>query len=319
MKKIVFAAGTNFSVYCSKAIELLKKEGFEVRENTLGRPLTFDDLKDKVTDVGAVIAGMDIWNEELLNLAPELKIIARFGIGYERVDLAAAKKHGVKVTNTRGANADSVAETAILLILGLYKKVIGLDASTRQGGWERFVGHTIRGKKTGLIGFGAIGQYMAKLLAAFDAETYAADLYPNKEAAEKYGVNITDVDWIIKNCDIISLHVPNTPDTEKLINAEKLGQMKKSAILINTSRGQVVDGKALYEALKSGRIAGAGLDVYEIEPARADNPLFGLDNIIVMPHTAAETYESYEKVSLVNAEAIIDTFSGRNPKNWLNP
>ena len=319
MKKIVLATGTNFSAYCAKAKELLRKEGFEVRENTLGRPLTFDDLKDKVSDVGAVIAGVDVWNEELLNLAKELKIIARFGIGVDNINLAAAKKRGVKVTNARGVNADSVAEMTIGLVLGLYRKIIGLDASTRQGQWERFMGRTIREKKAGLIGFGAIAQYAAKLFAAFEAEVYACDLFPDKEAAEKLGVTITEADWIIKNCDIISLHVPSTPETEKFINAEKLNQMKSSAILINTARGAVVDENALYTALKSGKIAGAGLDVYEKEPTNADNPLFALENVVVMPHSSAETYESYEKVSLAAVQAILDTNMGKDPKNWLNP
>jgi D-3-phosphoglycerate dehydrogenase len=319
MKKIVLTTGTNFSLYCMKAKKLLIKEGFEVRENTLGRPLSFDDLKDKVADVGAVIAGVDVWNEELLSLAKKLKIIARFGIGVDNIDLDAAKKHGVKVTNARGASADSVAETVIALILGLYRKFTGLNASIKRGEWERFMGHTIRDKKAGLIGFGAIAQYTAKLLGAFGAEVYVYDLYPDNDAAERYGVMLSDIDWIMKNCDIISLHVPSTNDTIKMINAEKLRQMKNNAILINTARGVVVDEKALYEALKAGQIAGAGLDVYEKEPADASNPLFALDNVAVLPHTAAETYEAYERVSLTAAECILDTYAGRDPKNWLNP
>ena len=319
MNKVVLVTITNFSKYCRNAKLLLEKEGFEVRENTLGRPMTFDDLKDTVGDVGGVIAGVEIWNEELFNLAKELKIIARFGVGYDSVDLSVAKKHGVKVTNAKGENADSVAEMAVTFMLVLSKKTTGLDASTRRGEWERFVGYTLRGKKIGLIGFGAIGQYVAKLLAAFETEIYACDICPNKEVAGKYGVTFTDTNWIVKNCDIISVHVPHTPETEKMINAGNLGQMKKSAILINTARGPIVDEEALYVALKSGKIAGAGLDVYEKEPARATNPLFGLDNVVTTPHTAAETHETYEKVSLANAEAILDTFAGRAPKNWLNP
>jgi D-3-phosphoglycerate dehydrogenase len=319
MKKVVLAAGTNFSLYCMKAKLLLEKEGFEVRENTLGRPMTFDDLKDKVGDVEAVIAGVEVWNEELLELARNLKIIARFGIGVDNIDLAAAKRRGVKVTNARGANADSVAETVIALILGLYRKIIGLNASIRRGEWERFMGHTIRGKKAGLIGFGAIAQYAAKLLAAFGAEIYACDLYPDQEALKKYGAVLSDMDWILKNCDIISLHVPGTSDTAKLMDAEKFDRMKNTAILINTARGAVVDEKALYAALKAGKIAGAGLDVYEKEPADASNPLFSLDNVVVLPHTAAETYEAYERVSLAAVEGILDAYKGKEPQNWLNP
>jgi D-3-phosphoglycerate dehydrogenase len=318
MKKVVLATGTYFSTYCMKARELLEAEGFEVRENTLGRPLGFDDLKDMVGDVWAVIAGVDVWNEELFNLARELKIITRFGIGVDNIDLAAAKRHGVKVTNARGVNADSVGETVIALILSLYRKIVGLDASIKRGEWERYMGHTIRGKKAGLIGFGAIAQYTAMLLHAFGAELYTFDLYPDREAAKKYGVTLTDSDWIIRNCDIISLHVPSTPETEKMINEEKLAVMKNSAVLINTARGAVVDEAALYAALKARKIAGAGLDVYQKEPTDRSNPLFTLDNVTVLPHTAAETFETYEKVSLASAKNIIDTAAGKEPVNWLN-
>jgi D-3-phosphoglycerate dehydrogenase len=171
----------------------------------------------------------------------------------------------------------------------------------------------------GFVGFGAISQATARLLSGFGAELYAFDMFPNREAAAALGVSIIDFDSVIRECDIISLHVPGTPETTRLVGKKQFDMMKSEAILINTARGQVVDEKALYEALKTRRIAGAAIDVFESEPTTAANPLFALDNLTVGPHTAAETYEAYEAVSMATAEAILDVMAGKDPRNWLNP
>ncbi len=319
MKDKVLVTATNYSKYCARAKALLESRGFEIIENEFGRPMTFDELKVRIPEVCGVVVGVDTWNEEVFRLAPKLKVMGRFGIGVDNIDLAAAKRHGIKVMNARGINADSVAEYAVALMLATLRSIVRIDRSTRGGQWERSMGHTIRGKKVGFVGFGAISQYTAKLLSGFGAELYAFDMYPNKEAAARLNVTITDFDAIIRDCDIISLHVPGTPETTRLIGKKQFDAMKRNAILINTARGQVVDEKALCEALKEGRIAGAGLDVYESEPTNKSNPLFALDNVVVGPHTAAETYETYDAVSVATAEAILDVMAGKDPQNWLNP
>jgi Phosphoglycerate dehydrogenase and related dehydrogenases len=318
MANKILITATNYSKYCSRAKKKLEGAGYELIENPFGRPMTFEELKVRVPEVCGVVVGVDTWTEDLFSLAPKLKAMSRFGIGVDNIDLAAAKAHGIKVSNARGANADSVAEYVVGLILALYRDVLGLDASTRKGGWERYIGRTIRGKKVGLVGFGAIAQYVAKLLSAFGATLLAYDLYKDEAAASRYGVSFVGLDEIIEGCDIVSLHVPATPETAKLIGEKELRRMKGSALLINTARGAVVDQAALYKALKEGWIAGAGLDVYEREPTDASNPLFSLDNVIVMPHSAAETYETYEAVSLATAQAIMDVIDGKEPMNWLN-
>ncbi len=318
MKKKILVTATNYSKLCAGAKALLESEGFEIIENTFGRPMTFEELKERVGDISGVVAGVDTWNEAVFELAPHLKIIGRFGIGVDNIDMAEAKKHGIKVMNARAINSDSVAECTIGLILAVLRNLINLDRSTRQGKWERYVGNTIRGKKIGLVGFGAIAQYTAKLLSAFETEVYAYDVYPNHEAARKLGVTMTDLDTIIKQSDIITLHVPCTPETTGLFGSREFEMMKDTAIIVNVARGPVIDEKALYTALKERKIAGAGLDVYEIEPVKADNPLFKLDNVVCLPHSAAETYETYEAVGMATAQAIIDVMGGKEPINWLN-
>ncbi len=319
MKDRVLVTATNYSKYCAPAKALLESRGFEIVENEFGRPMTFDELKTRVPDICAVIVGVDTWNEDVFALAPRLKVMGRFGIGVDNIDLAAAKRHGIKVMNARGINADSVAEYAVALMLACLRDIVGMDRSTREGKWVRSMGRTIRGKKVGFIGFGAISQYAAKLLASFGAELLAFDMVPNREAAAALGVTMTDFDSIVRDCDIVSLHVPGTPETTKLIGKRQFDMMKPGAILINTARGQVVDEAALFAALKERRIAGAGLDVYESEPTTSSNPLFGLDNVVVGAHTAAETYETYDAVSMATAQAVIDVMEGKDPRNWLNP
>lgn len=318
MKKKVLVTATNYSKLCSEAKALLEGEGFEVIENTFGRPMTFNELKEIAGDIYGVVAGVDTWDEEVFKLAQELKVIGRFGIGVDNIDLDAAKRHGIKVMNARAINSDSVAECTVGLILSVLRNIVNLDRSTRNGKWERYVGNTIRGKKVGLVGFGAIAQYTAKLLAAFETEIYAYDVYPNHEAAAKLGVTMTDLETIIKQSDIITLHVPATPETTKLFSEREFEMMKDTAVIVNVARGPVIDQKALYNALKEKKIAGAGLDVFEVEPTSKENPLFEFDNLVVLPHSAAETYETYQAVGIATAQAIIDVYNGKDPINWLN-
>lgn len=217
-------------------------------------------------------------------------------------------------------NSDSVAEMTILQALAVYRNLINLDKTTRAGDWMRYAGHTIHHKVYGLIGFGAIAQNVAKLLSGFGpAEILAYDMFPNHETAKALGVTIADFETVVRRSDIISLHVPGTRETAGLFNEEVFRKMKPEAILVNVARGPVISQSALYRALKEGWIAGAGLDVFESEPTDRDNPLFTLDNIVVTPHQAGDTKETFDAVSHFDAQVIIDVMSGRQPQNWLNP
>lgn len=309
---------TNYSKYCAEAKKMLEDNGFEVIENTFGRPLTFSELKEVVHDIDAVVVGVDTWNEDVFKIAPKLKVLARFGVGVDNIDLDKAKEYGIKVTNAKGMNANAVAELAVGLILGAVRNIPYLTRSLRGGNWDRFMGRDIAGKRVGLLGFGAIAQGVAKKLQGFDVKIYAYDKYPNLQKADELGVTMTGMEEIIKTCDVVSMHLPSFKETYHIMGREQFEMMKEGAYFINTARGALVDEKALCEALKTGRLTAAATDVYEEEPVKPSNPLFQLENAICTPHTAGETYETYTTVSIATAQAIIDVFNGRVPENLLN-
>ena len=297
---------------------MLEKKGFEVIENPFGRPFTFSELERVIHEISAVIAGVDTWNQDVFKMAPKLKVIARFGVGVDNIDLKKAKEYGIKVTNAKGRNANAVAEMTVGLILAAIRNIPYLNHSLRQGNWDRFVGIEMAGKRLGLLGFGAIGQLVAAKLRGFDLQVFAFDKCPQPEKAKHLGVNMAAMEDILRQSDIVSLHLPSTEETYHVLGKEQFAMMKDGAYLINTARGALVDEKALYEALISRKLAVAAIDVYEKEPARPTHPLLRLDNIIVTPHSAAETYETYASVSRATAQAIIDVFEGRCPENLLN-
>lgn len=313
--KKVLVTATNYSTLCAEAKQLLESCGCEVIENKLGRPHSFEELKPLVGDIDAVVAGVDTWDEAVFQIAPKLKVIARFGVGVDNIDLKKAKQYGVQVTNVPGGNANAVAELAVGLILGAVRNIPGLHQSARKGYWDRFVGTEIIGRKIGLLGFGNIAQMVAKKLQGFDVQLSAYDKYPNADKAKELNVTLTSYEEILRESDVVSMHLPSLKDTHHFMNRETFGMMKDRSYFVNTARGAVVSEEALAEALKSGKLAGAAIDVYEQEPVSADNPLFQLPNIITTPHTAAETFETYHKVSLTTAQAILDVFQNKVPKN----
>ena len=319
MKKKVLVTSTNYSKYCMESKRMLESNGFEISENELGRPLTFEDLRPQVTGVFGVIAGVDVWNEELFSLAPDLKVLTRFGVGIDNFDLEAAKRFGIKACHARAMNANSVAESALVMILNAMKGIPHLTDTLREGQWERFMGHEIAGKKVGLLGYGAIAQLVAKMLQGFDVTVCAYDKYPNLDAAGRYHVTMTDAETLLKTSDVVSMHLPSLPDTRHFMNRETFGMMKDGAYFVNTARGAVVDEQALLEAVQKGKLSGVSLDVYEEEPAMPTNPLLNLPNVFCTPHTAAETFETYNRVSLCCARQIIAVANGETPESWLNP
>lgn len=319
MMDTVLVTATDYGRNCAAGKKLLEENGFRVIENPHGRPMTRAELGEFLPEISAVVAGVDDWTDEVFSHAPRLKVIARFGVGVDNIDLAAAKARGIKVTNARGANADAVAELAVGGMLAMLRNFPYLDRTTREGKWERYVGHTMHGRTLGLVGFGAIARYVAKLARAFDARVIAFDSYPDEAAARALGVRFVPLDELLASSDIVSLHVPATPETKNLICASTLARMKPGAILVNTARGAVVDEAALHDALASGRLSGAVLDVHASEPTTAADPLYSLPNVLVFPHTAAETWETYHQVGLITAEAVIDVVRhGKEPVNWLN-
>ncbi len=316
-KKKILVSVTNYPEFCSKGKKMLEDFGCEITATEESRPYSREELLGMIKDYDAAVVGCDIWSEEILAAAPRLKILSRFGIGVDNIDLEAAKKHDIRVTNCRGINSNSVAEHTMMLLLSMIRQVAHLDRSTREGEWERAVIHEINYFRIGLVGFGGIARKVAKKLQPFGPEIYAYDAYPDLEEAEALGVTICDFDTLLEKCDILSLHVPALPETRHLINSATIGKMKDGAYLINTARGSIVDEKAVYDALNSRKLSGYATDVFETDPVDKNNPLLKLKNFICTPHIAAESYENYDLTGIETAQAIIDAFSGKTPQNLL--
>ena len=318
MGKVLITA-SHYETLCSSAKKLLEDNGHEVILNKSDMPYySFDDLKELVGDVDAAIIGMDTWNEEVFKISPKLKVIARFGVGVDNIDLNAAKKYGIKVTNARGQNSNAVAELAVAYMLAILRSIPQLNSDLKNGDWRRFVGHDTMGKTVGLIGFGDIARKVAKKISGFGVRIIACDVFPNLDAAKELGVEIVDEDTVLSESDIVSIHIPSIKETFHYMDKERFSKMKQGSYFINTARGALVDTEALCYAVESGHIAAAATDVYENEPLRTGSRIASIPNIITTPHTGAETYETYSAVSLTTAKAVIDVLSGKDPENWIN-
>lgn len=268
--------------------ELERRVG-EVVYSTEGRPLSSAELAPLLADCDGYIAGLDEIDRAAMEGASRLKVIARYGAGVDNVDLGVAAARGIVVTNTPGANAVSVAELTIGLILALARDLPTVAGATRDGGWPRRVGATLEGKIVGLIGLGAIGKGVARRLAGFDCMIVAHDLAPDEGFARQHGVRFASRDEVVAAADFLSLHIPMAPDTAGFVNADLLACMKPGAFLINTARGELIDEPALIDALTNGRLRGAALDAFRQEPPPKDHRLVSLPNVIATPHFGAHT------------------------------
>lgn len=260
-----------------------------VTYNETGKPLSSGQLAALLPGVDGYIAGLDAIDAGALRAAGALRVIARYGVGTDNVDLAAARARGIVVTNTPGANAAAVAELTVALLLLGARPILGAAAATKAGGWPRTSGLSLGGKTVGLVGFGAIGRAVAGLLAGFGVRLLASDPWCDVTLAAALGVTPVELGALLAESDFVSLHAPVTPETRGMVDAAFLAQMKPGACLVNTARGELVDEAALYEALASGRLRGAALDAFASEPPGADNPLLSLPTVIATPHMGAHT------------------------------
>ena len=257
--------------------------------NTTGRPLTEAELRNMVPRMDGYIAGLDDITRTVIEAADRLKVIARYGVGTESVDLQAAREHGIIVTNTPSANSGSVAELTLALMLSLARHIPSAIQSTKFGGWPRLPGLSLEGKMVGLIGFGSIGQNVARRLMGFDCKVVAFDPAADSEKANQFHVTLLPFAEVISQADFLSLHCSVTDKTRGMVNVKFLEQMKPGAFLINTARGELIDETALFEVLKTGKLNGAALDVYSKQPPGADNLLLGLPQVLTTPHMGAHT------------------------------
>lgn len=301
----------------ASAIELLRAEGWEVDARS-GR--TAPELAADLADADAlVVRSATKVTANLIASAPRLRAIARAGTGVDNVDVDAASARGIVVMNAPGANSISVAELAMAHLLALARKIPAADASMKAGKWDKksFLGEEVRGKVLGLVGLGRIGQEVAKRARAFEMTVLAHDPFISAQIARDLAVELVSLDDVCARADFLSLHLPSTPQTKHTFNAERIARCKKGIRIINTARGDLIDEAALIEALKSGQVGGAALDVFEHEPT-TDHTLQMLPQVIATPHIAASTREGQELVGVETATALRDFLKSGLIRNAVN-
>lgn len=314
----VIVGPVRYAELCPAGRALLVENGFTLVENNRSTPWTAADLSPLLSTASASVCGVEVFDRDIIAAAPGLKIISRLGVGLDNIDLAEARSRGVHVVNAPGGNAIAVAELALGLLLSVLRQIPSMNDNIRTGTWDRYVGSELGGKSIGLIGFGATAQVLARRLTGFDVTIVAYDPFGDSALADELGVRLVSLPEAVTDVDVVSVHAPHLPETHHLVNADLLASMREGTVLINTSRGGLVDEAALVAALQSGHIAGAGLDVFEVEPVSATNPLLAFPNVVATTHAAADSLEAYHRIGLSTAQAIVDTFSGRTPKALAN-
>ncbi len=289
-------------------------------------PSSESEICELVRDVDVIIVGDFPITPKVLDSAPKLKLVSKCGVGYDNIDVAYATKRGVIATNVPSVLAEPVAEHALLLMLAVAKKLIAADSCVRANRWDDFFqsepGSDLYGKALGIVGFGAIGRRLAEMTRVFDMKILAYDPFIPPQKIRELSAEPVSLETLLRDSDIVSVHVPLSPATRALIGEKELRQMKQSAILINTSRGKVLDQKSLEKALTSGWIAAAGIDVFEDEPPDPNNPILKLPNITMTPHSAAYTVGATKALWLACIGAALDVSRGERPHlpaNILNP
>lgn len=316
----VYITSRSFGKYCKEALDLVR-EVADVKQNPYGRMMTKDELLEVIEEVDGVI-GNDFFSRDIIERAKNLKIICRHGsMGTEAIDLEAATEKGIVVTYTPDLYAEAVADFTFGLILCLCRNIPPAHFSTKHGEWKstKFMGMGVYGKTLGIVGLGSVGFKVAKRAQGFDMRILVYDPYVTKERAEKVRAEEVDLDTLLKEADIVTIHVPLTSETRGMIGKREFSLMKERAIFVTTSRGDVVDESALYDALKKGKMLGAAIDVYSKEPPGADFPLFTLDNVITTPHIASYAFNVIQGIDLMSAEDIVKFFQGKKPDHIANP
>jgi D-3-phosphoglycerate dehydrogenase len=301
----------------SPAMKKLRSFTDKLIFNPGAKPLSDDELIPLISGCDGCIAGLDHYTAKLMENAPALKVISRYGAGVDRVDLAAAKAKKIVVCNTPGANSQAVADLTFALLLSVARKVPVLDKKTKEGQWPRSNGIELYGKTIGVLGLGAIGRETAKRATGFSMKVIAYDPFMNKEYAESHGITTADFNTVIKEADFLCLHLPLTDETKHIISGDAMKTMKKGAVIVNTARGGLIDEASAYEFLASGHLGGMGLDVFEEEPPKK-SPLFELENVVLTPHTAAHTTEATNAMAEMSVQNLSDILSGKDCPYTLN-
>jgi D-3-phosphoglycerate dehydrogenase len=299
----VLISSRSFGKIDSGAIELLKNEGLNPILNPYGKKLNEQEILDLLDDSVGIIAGTEKITEKIITQNSQLKVISRYGIGLDNIDLKVADQKNVIVFNTPETPKIAVAELTITLILSLLKKVIKVDKTIKKGEWQPEIGNLLSGKTIGIIGVGRVGKQLVQFLSPFNVKILAYEIKPDELFVSKNKINLVSLEDLICKSDIITIHCPLTEKTRHIIGEKELKNIKESAILINTARGGLIDELALYQVLKEKKIAGAAIDAFEDEPNTGK--LKELDNVILTPHLGSYTIETRKQMEIEAAENLI--------------
>jgi phosphoglycerate dehydrogenase-like enzyme len=319
MKKVLFITGQReevANIFCGKA-----PEGFDVSWRPY--PLNDHEAAEVIKDVEFLVLHPAAVSQSVLREAKSLRLIQLLTAGYDEIDLKLTTEMGIPVATNGGANGWAVAEHCIALLLALYRRLPASDQSVRKGTWRKpitgFNTFEVSGKTVGIIGAGNIGRKVARRFKSFETRILYHDAFPAPDIEKELDARKVSLDELLRESDIISIHLPLLRSTRNLIGEHELSLMKPTSVILNTSRGEIVDEGALCEALREKRIAGAGLDVYHQEPIPQDNPLLKLENVILTPHTAGHTYEGWFRRSRFAWENIQRVASGQPPLSLARP
>lgn len=304
MKKKIFIALSTFAEHGSDPLELLKNSGFDFSINTLGRRLAPDEIIELGKDAEGIVAGVEPYNEFVLDRLPRLRCISRCGVGIDNIDSKKASEKKILIKNTPDVVIQPVVELTVAMIFDLMRKLSYHTGLLRAKRWHKEAGNLLFGKKVGVLGLGRIGKKVAGIMLKLGTEVYGTDLSADKAWADQAGVKIVPLDELLRLSDILTIHLSSIKERPFQLGEKEIAAMKAGAFLINVSRGQMVDETALFDALKSGRLAGAALDVFPAEPYMGK--LCELDNIVLTPHVATLTKESRVQMEAEAVRNVID-------------
>ncbi|HHY46217.1 MAG TPA: phosphoglycerate dehydrogenase [Firmicutes bacterium] len=309
----VLVTPRSFGAGSDEPIRILEEAGCEVVWATGNSPLTEDELLGQVRGIDGMIVGLDQVSSRVIAAADRLRVISKYGVGLNNIDLQEARSRGIVVTYTPNANTEAVADLTMGLLLACARKIPMADRSVRSGEWRRFIGSAVWKKTIGIVGTGRIGRAVVRRATGFNMRILCCDKVEDPAFAAHYRAEYVPLDDLLRESDYVTLHVPLTEETAGFIGSREFSLMKKTAFLINTARGEVVDEEALYHALSTGRIAGAALDVFCSEPPTGSR-LLSLDNVVLTPHMGAHAVEAIIEMGLAASRNVIAVLRGEEPE-----
>jgi D-3-phosphoglycerate dehydrogenase len=298
--------------------DILKAAGFDVA--CIRRDVNVynnANLIEQVKDADAIIAGSEPYPRSVIEALPKLRVIARTGVGFDAIDLKACDDKGVVVATTPGVNHHAVAEHTIAMLMAISRGFPLIDRQVREAAWKRVARPRVMGRTIGIVGLGRIGQAVATRAAGLGMKILGFEPYPNRDFCSKWNIDLVSFDELIKQSDYITLHCPMSPENKYLVREETIAKMKPGVVILNTARGLLINEKDLYAALKSGKVRGAGLDVFEVEPLPASSPLITLDNVILAGHLAGLDEESHRDTFAMCGDIIKDLHQGKWPADCI--